>query len=117
MNDMIYRQAAMAYPHANGQFDHELVSADYEAACRNYRDWIEALPEASIWFDCRYVLPKNDRPVLITVRDDYYDKYHKLVEYKYVELGRYQDNHWIDSYGYPITAAPVVAWAYLPDPY
>lgn len=48
MDDYISRDAAMAMPLANGQYDHEHANEDFILGLESYKEWLEYVPAADV---------------------------------------------------------------------
>lgn len=71
MKEYIEREAALSFPFANGQYDHENADPHFINGCESYREWLEAIPAADVVArDCYdRLLAENDelrkeRPVV-----------------------------------------------------
>ena len=48
MDDYISRNAAMAMPLANGQYDHEHANEHFILGLESYKEWLEYVPAANV---------------------------------------------------------------------
>ena len=48
MKKYIEFEAAMSFPFANGQYDHENADPHFINGCKSYREWLEAIPAADV---------------------------------------------------------------------
>ena len=48
MDDYISREAAMAMPLANGQYDHEHANEHFILGLESYKEWLEYVPAADV---------------------------------------------------------------------
>lgn len=48
MDEYIERKAALSFPFANGQYDHENADRHFINGCESYREWLEAIPAADV---------------------------------------------------------------------
>ena len=94
MAEYIEREAALAFPFANGRYDHKNADPHFINGCESYMEWLEAIPAADVVArDCYdRLLAENDelrkeRPV-VRCKDckysavDFEDRrYCKLVTY------------------------------------
>lgn len=44
MDEYIKKSDALAFPFANGQYDHENADEHFINGCESYREWLEQLP-------------------------------------------------------------------------
>lgn len=48
MGDFISREAALSFPFANGQYDHENANEHFINGCESYKEWLEVVPAADV---------------------------------------------------------------------
>lgn len=48
MAEYIEREAALAFPFANGKYDHENANEHFIFGCESYKEWLEQLPTADV---------------------------------------------------------------------
>ena len=48
MAEYIEREAALAFPFANGRYDHEHANEHFIYGCENYKEWLAQLPAADV---------------------------------------------------------------------
>ena len=46
--EYIEREAALSFPFANGQYDHENADPHFINGCESYREWLETIPAADV---------------------------------------------------------------------
>lgn len=46
--EYIEREAALAFPFANGQYDRENADPHFINGCESYREWLETIPAADV---------------------------------------------------------------------
>lgn len=65
MDDLISRQAAMAYPLSWEHYDKEHGDRKFICGVESYREYIESLPSAQQWIPCSERLPDLEEEVLV----------------------------------------------------
>lgn len=48
MAEYINRDTALAFPFANGKYDHEHANEHFVFGCESYKEWLEQLPTADV---------------------------------------------------------------------